>query len=63
MQEFSLRNVMEVPRVKKIVINIGMGEALDNAKALDAAVNDMQTITGQKAMVTRAKKDISNFKR
>jgi len=62
MQEFSFRNVMEVPRVKKVVVNIGMGEALDNAKALDAAVNDLQTVTGQKAMVTRAKKDISNFK-
>ncbi len=61
-QEFSFKNVMQVPRIKKIVVNIGMGEALDNAKALDAAVNDMQIITGQKVMVTRAKKDISNFK-
>jgi hypothetical protein len=62
MQEFSFRNVMEVPRVQKVVVNIGMGEALDNAKSLDAAVNDLQTITGQKVMVTKAKKDISNFK-
>ena len=60
--EFSFRNVMEVPRVTKVVVNIGMGEALDNAKALDAAVNDLQLVTGQKAMVTKAKKDISNFK-
>ena len=62
MQEFSFRNVMEVPRVQKVVVNIGMGEALDNAKSLDAAVKDLQTITGQKVMVTKAKKDISNFK-
>ncbi|MBM4424796.1 MAG: 50S ribosomal protein L5 [Chloroflexi bacterium] len=62
MQEFSFRNVMEVPRVKKVVVNIGMGEALDNAKSLDAAVGDLQIITGQKPVITRAKKDISNFK-
>jgi large subunit ribosomal protein L5 len=61
-KEFNFTNVNQVPRIQKIVINIGMGEALDNAKALDAAVNDMQIITGQKVMVTRAKKDISNFK-
>lgn len=60
--EFSFKNVMEVPRLAKVVVNIGMGEALDNAKALDAAVNDMQLITGQKAVVTKARKDISNFK-
>ena len=60
--KFSFRNVMEVPRVSKVVVNIGMGEALDNAKALDAAGNDLQLVTGQKAMVTKAKKDISNFK-
>jgi large subunit ribosomal protein L5 len=62
MKEFSFRNVMEAPRVKKVVVNIGMGEALDNAKALDAAVNDLQQITGQKAVLNKAKKDISNFK-
>lgn len=61
-QEFSFRNVMEVPRIQKVVVNIGMGEALDNAKSLDAAVGDLQIITGQKPVVTRAKKDISNFK-
>src|SRR3972149_6190802 len=62
MQEFSFRNVMEAPRVKKVVVNIGMGEALDNAKALDAAVNDLQLVTGQKPVLNKAKKDISNFK-
>jgi len=62
MKEFSFRNVMEAPRIKKVVVNIGMGEALDNAKALDAAVNDLQQITGQKAVLNKAKKDISNFK-
>jgi large subunit ribosomal protein L5 len=61
-KEFGFRNLMEVPRIKKVVVNVGMGEALDNAKALDAAVNDLQIVTGQKAMVTKAKKDISNFK-
>jgi len=62
MKEFSFRNVMEAPRLKKVVVNIGMGEALDNAKALDAAVHDLTIITGQKVLVTKAKKDISNFK-
>ena len=62
MQEFSFRNVMEAPRIKKVVVNIGMGEALDNAKALDAAVGDLQLITGQKPVLNKAKKDISNFK-
>ncbi len=61
-KEFSFRNVMEAPRVKKVVVNIGMGEALDNAKALDAAAHDLTIITGQKVLVTKAKKDISNFK-
>lgn len=62
MKEFPFRNVMEAPRITKVVVNIGLGEALDNAKALDAAVADLQLITGQKPVVTRAKKDISNFK-
>ena len=61
-KEFSFRNVMEAPRVTKVVVNIGMGEALDNAKSLDAAVHDLTIITGQKVLVTKAKKDISNFK-
>jgi large subunit ribosomal protein L5 len=53
---------MQIPRVKKVVVNIGVGEALDNAKALDAAVADMTQITGQKPVVTKARKSIANFK-
>jgi large subunit ribosomal protein L5 len=55
-------NVMQIPRVSKVVVNIGVGEALDNAKALEAAVSDMTLITGQKPIVTKAKKSIANFK-
>ena len=62
MQEFGYSSLMQVPRLTKIVVNIGMGEALDNAKALDAAVGDLQSITGQKPVITKARKDISNFK-
>ncbi|HBY98139.1 MAG: 50S ribosomal protein L5 [Ardenticatenaceae bacterium] len=62
MEEFKYSNIMEVPKVEKIVVNIGMGEALQNAKALDAAIGDLSTITGQKPIVTRAKKSISNFR-
>ena len=58
----NLSNKMEVPRISKVVINIGAGEALDNAKALDAAVNDLTLITGQKPVVTKARKSIANFK-
>jgi len=58
----SLTNVMEVPRLEKIVINIGVGEAIGDAKKLDAAVADLTTITGQKPVVRRARKSISNFK-
>ena len=61
-KELNLRNVMQVPRISKIVVNIGVGEALDNAKALDAAVGDMVKITGQKPVVTKARKSIANFK-
>jgi large subunit ribosomal protein L5 len=61
-KRFSYGNVMQVPRVTKVVVNIGVGEAMDNAKALDAAVEDMTKITGQKPIVTRAKKSIANFK-
>ncbi len=57
-----MRNIMEVPRITKVVVNIGAGEALDNAKALDAAVADMTQITGQKPVVTKARKSIANFK-
>ncbi len=62
MKEFNYRNVMEVPRLEKIVVNIGMGEALENAKALDYAVADVKTITGQQPIVTRARKSIAGFK-
>lgn len=62
MDEFSYKNVMQVPKLTKIVINIGLGEAIQNAKAIDAAVGDLQAITGQKPVVTRAKKSIAAFK-
>ena len=55
-------NVMQVPRISKVVVNIGAGEALDNAKILDAAVSDMTLITGQKPVITKARKSIANFK-
>ena len=61
-EELGLDNVMQVPKIKKVVINIGVGEALDNPKALDAAVNDLTIITGQKPVIIAAKKAISNFK-
>jgi large subunit ribosomal protein L5 len=62
MNEFGYENIMQVPKVSKIVINIGVGEALDNAKALDSAVDDVSTITGQRPVVTKARKSIANFK-
>jgi len=62
MKSLDLKNVMQVPRVEKVVVNIGVGEAIDNAKALDAAVSDLSTITGQKPIITKAKKSIANFK-
>jgi len=62
MKELGIENALAVPRVEKIVINIGLGEALDNPKALEAAVGDLITITGQKPVVTKAKKSIANFK-
>ncbi len=62
MKALDLTNVMEVPRIRKVVVNIGVGEALDNAKALDAAVADMTLITGQKPVIQKAKKSIANFK-
>jgi len=61
-KSLNLSNAMEVPRIKKVVVNIGLGEALDNAKALDAAVADMTQITGQKPVITKARKSIANFK-
>jgi large subunit ribosomal protein L5 len=62
MERFSYKNIMEVPRLDKIVVNIGAGEALQNAKALDAVTNDLGLITGQKAIITRARKSISAFR-
>lgn len=62
MKSLGLKNVMEVPQVKKVVINIGLGEAMDNPKALDAAVQDLGAITGQKPVITKARKSIANFK-
>ena len=61
-KKFGYKNVMEVPKIDKIVINMGVGEAKENAKLLESAVSDMETITGQKAVVTKAKKSIANFK-
>lgn len=61
-QEFQYRNALQAPKVQKIVLNIGLGESITNAKAIDAAVNDLQIITGQKPVVTRAKKSIATFR-
>ena len=62
MQEFGYKNVMMVPKLTKIVVNIGLGEAVQNARAIDAAVGDLSAITGQKPVVTRAKRSIAAFK-
>ena len=62
MKKFGYKNKMQVPKLDKIVINMGVGEAKENAKILEAAVKDMETITGQKAIVTKAKHSIANFK-
>ncbi|MEK7280306.1 MAG: 50S ribosomal protein L5 [Nitrospirota bacterium] len=61
-KEFSYKNMMEVPRLQKIVINVGMGEAIANVKMLDAAVKEISLITGQKPLLTKAKKSIAGFK-
>ena len=61
-KKFEYKNIMEVPKLDKIVINMGVGEAKENAKALETAIKDMEIITGQKAVVTRAKKSVANFK-
>ncbi|HEY7523044.1 MAG TPA: 50S ribosomal protein L5 [Candidatus Limnocylindrales bacterium] len=61
-KQFEYANPMQVPRLSKIVVNIGLGEALQNAKAIDAAVGDLATITGQKPIVTRAKRSIAQFR-
>ena len=62
MKSLNLTNIMEVPRVKKVVVNVGVGEAIDNAKALDATVSDLRLITGQQPVVTKARTSIANFK-
>ncbi len=61
-EEFGYENIMQVPRLQKVVVNVGAGEALQNAKALDAISQDLMTITGQKPIITRAKKSIASFK-
>ncbi|MCJ7623195.1 MAG: 50S ribosomal protein L5 [Anaerolineaceae bacterium] len=62
METLDLQNIMQAPRIEKIVMNIGLGEAIDNPKAVDAAVSDLTQITGQKPVVTKARKSIANFK-
>ncbi|MBI1886157.1 MAG: 50S ribosomal protein L5 [Chloroflexi bacterium] len=62
MKEFGYKNVMQVPRLEKVTVNVGVGEAVADAKALDAVSADVSTIVGQKPVITRAKKSISNFK-
>ena len=61
-KKFGYKNIMDVPKLDKVVINMGVGEAKDNAKLLDAAIADMEKITGQKAVVCKAKKSVANFK-
>jgi large subunit ribosomal protein L5 len=62
MEAFNFDNVMQIPRVQKVIVNIGLGEAMDNPKALEAAVSDLTTITGQKPIQTKSRKAIANFK-
>ena len=62
MQKFGYKSVMQIPRLEKIVLNVGCSEARENAKVLDAVVSDLAAITGQKAVVTKAKKSVANFK-
>ncbi|MBP3324963.1 MAG: 50S ribosomal protein L5 [Coprococcus sp.] len=61
-EKFGYKNVMQIPKLEKIVINMGVGEARENAKVLDAAIKDLEIIAGQKAVVTRARKSVANFK-
>ena len=61
-QKFGYKNVMEIPKLEKIVINMGLGDCKDNSKAMDVAINELATISGQKPLVTKAKKSIANFK-
>lgn len=62
MKEFGYKNIMQVPRIEKVVINMGLGEAIQNVKILDSASEEMSAITGQKAVITKAKKSIASFK-
>ena len=62
MKKFEYKSVMQIPRIDKVVVNVGCGEARDNAKVLEAVVKDLTTITGQKAIITNAKKSVANFK-
>ena len=62
MKKFGYKNELQIPKLEKVVINMGVGEAKENAKILDSAVKDMETIAGQKAVITKAKKSIANFK-
>lgn len=62
MEKFGYKSVMQIPKLEKVVINIGMGEAKDNPKAIEAASNDLAAITGQKPIITKAKKSVANFK-
>ena len=62
MQKFGYKSTMQIPRLEKIVLNVGCSEARENAKVLDAVVSDLTTITGQKAVITKAKKSVANFK-
>ncbi len=62
MQKFGYKNIMQVPKLEKVVVNVGVGEAIQNSKALDAAANDIATITGQRPVITKAKRSIAAFK-
>lgn len=62
MEKFGYKNIMQVPKIEKVVLNMGLGEAIQNSKAVDAAVGDLQTITGQRPVTTKAKKSIAAFK-
>lgn len=62
MKSMSFDNIMQVPKIKKVIVNVGVGEAMENSKALDAAVGDIVLITGQKPVITKARKSIANFK-
>ena len=61
-QDLQLKNVMEVPRVEKVIVNMGLGEAIQNIKVLESAVQELEKITGQKVVVTKAKRSIAQFK-